>query len=856
MVNERFGKLKDLQFPISFQNWIFTLLFLPLAIYFRFIIGTSLILDKDYSSYLRSTWILGVLFLLWILWKWLRDQELVITGLEPALGGFFLVVCLSTFFSENSSFSLEKLIGITAYLVGAYILVDLKRYPQVWQGIINALLITAGFSSLLILVSALPWINLYQLTPGKIIANPIYLLEVIPRLPYSMGLHQSVTAGYLVMILPLAIYQLRKTRRWLSKAIQIAGILMNISVLFLTQSRGGLLGLFSSALVVIILLRKRIIEYVREHKLLSGLAGLILVLIGGGVFALLARTRGFDLGGLTVQMRFHQWQAGLQIIGEKPWLGSGLGTYGLKYLEIRDPAFYPGTFIHAHNQLVQITAELGLLGLLSLLLLLWSGIRVLRQDPAELTPASKTALIGLGGLFGVLIPDAILTSSMIVLLLLFYLVWMLPANRVLTDLARRSALAAVSAIGVIILGACGWILWKIHPYDQALKSAAQEDWAAASASLGIAQSRDRDNPYYPHAIGFTNGQLACQLEEYANLAIASYQDSLEVYPNWGIDRANTSVLYAMLGDFQSAAAEMERAIQEFPQQAQFNCLLGDYYYQLERTADAFSSYTDCILKAPGLIDSPYWQEDPGRSAILPDLIRAVEMDLVNRQADGAVKLLASLYSAAGKIDLARTSIEDYLAIHPNDLGGNLIYLKILEDHGALIAGKELIQKLLSANPRSSDLWLIKGKLDQQEGNLDQAEASYLLAHKLQPSTKSKYLLAGLYTAQGNIEDAQQILSATIDITAPYRMGDFSRQVAGRWPFREEYLDCMPQISSYSDEITPALDAAQGIETSNCSLAACIYQEWIDHQPGSGDAASRFEELPCRDSVDLNACYQP
>ena len=68
------------------------------------------------------------------------------------LGLFILAACLSTVFSVNPGLSLEKLIGISAYLLGFYLLLDLKRYPHLWQGIINALLITAGLSSLLILI--------------------------------------------------------------------------------------------------------------------------------------------------------------------------------------------------------------------------------------------------------------------------------------------------------------------------------------------------------------------------------------------------------------------------------------------------------------------------------------------------------------------------------------------------------------------------------------------------------------------------------------------------------------------------------------------------------------------------------
>ena len=73
--------------------------------------------------------------------------------------------------------------------------------------------------------------------------DPAYLLKILPRLPYSLRLHQSVTAGFLVMILPLGVYQLIRSRKIFWKVIQAAGLVVNLCVLLLTQSRGGLLGI-------------------------------------------------------------------------------------------------------------------------------------------------------------------------------------------------------------------------------------------------------------------------------------------------------------------------------------------------------------------------------------------------------------------------------------------------------------------------------------------------------------------------------------------------------------------------------------------------------------------------------------
>lgn len=115
-------KLKNIRFSIPFKYWVPTLLFLLLVLYFRFIIGSSLVLDKDFTTYTRTVWILGLVFILWLGWKWLFDDRLLTSGMEKYLGLFYLVTCLSTAFSVNPGLSLEKLTGISTYLLAKHIL--------------------------------------------------------------------------------------------------------------------------------------------------------------------------------------------------------------------------------------------------------------------------------------------------------------------------------------------------------------------------------------------------------------------------------------------------------------------------------------------------------------------------------------------------------------------------------------------------------------------------------------------------------------------------------------------------------------------------------------------------------------
>ena len=102
------GYIKNLQFPKSSLPWLATLSFLPLALYFRFVIGTSLVLYKDLDTYTQTAWILGLIFLLWLIWKWFFDDRFITTGLENIILAFFIASCLSTAFSDSPASALDN----------------------------------------------------------------------------------------------------------------------------------------------------------------------------------------------------------------------------------------------------------------------------------------------------------------------------------------------------------------------------------------------------------------------------------------------------------------------------------------------------------------------------------------------------------------------------------------------------------------------------------------------------------------------------------------------------------------------------------------------------------------------------
>ncbi|MDO8489463.1 MAG: O-antigen ligase family protein, partial [Candidatus Omnitrophota bacterium] len=121
--------------------------------------------------------------------------------------------------------------------------------------------------------------------------------------------------------------------------------------LLLTRSIGALLS-FSLALCLYFYLQGRF-----KKKSIILLLGILLVI--GAVFILRASTQKQHLQPVfSTMMRLSYWQDTLKIIKAKPLTGVGIGNFNL--MQSR----------YAHNSYLQIWAEMGILGIISIFLLI------------------------------------------------------------------------------------------------------------------------------------------------------------------------------------------------------------------------------------------------------------------------------------------------------------------------------------------------------------------------------------------------------------------------------------------------------------------------------------------------------
>jgi putative inorganic carbon (HCO3(-)) transporter len=186
------------------------------------------------------------------------------------------------------------------------------------------------------------------------------------------SINPNILAGGLLIIVPiLAALALRPTwtqRRWLPWLSGLAALWV-IGIIFLTGSRGALLGV-AVALILLVMLRWPRLFYALPLVLVAIGVGLA---VAGPQTILDALTSGAATDGIDgLDQRVEIWSRALYALHDFVFTGIGIGTFD-RVIPLLYPYFLvpPGIDIpHAHNLLLQVGVDLGTPGLIAYLALL------------------------------------------------------------------------------------------------------------------------------------------------------------------------------------------------------------------------------------------------------------------------------------------------------------------------------------------------------------------------------------------------------------------------------------------------------------------------------------------------------
>lgn len=170
--------------------------------------------------------------------------------------------------------------------------------------------------------------------------------------------HLSMT---LVALVPLALFFALTRRAFWCRALAAVVAVSSVAAIVFTHSRGGALGLATSALLWAMLGQKRL----RAGLLVIGIF-IAVALLAPSSFWARTETLGSFERDASAMGRVFAWEVTADISRDRPLTGVGLGAFPLAWSDYA-PREARGIALVAHNIFLSVLGELGLIGLALLL---------------------------------------------------------------------------------------------------------------------------------------------------------------------------------------------------------------------------------------------------------------------------------------------------------------------------------------------------------------------------------------------------------------------------------------------------------------------------------------------------------
>ncbi len=321
---------------------------------------------------LLVSWLIG--------WHWPGRKEPLLVKSVPNQAILFtlfayLGVCIwSVSYSTYPFLSIQALVRKTAeYLLFFVIVMEIADHPTVAPRSLRALLGAAWLVGIYAVI---------QQVAGR---DPIRDRALVYSRMVGPYENPNDLATFLMVVGLVMLAHLLSRPKQTRISGWLGGLLI-LGCLAWTLSRGALIGLWAGLSLLLIYSRKRMVGIGLSVAL--AMSSAVLFFRKGQFFEMLA----FSDAGL--QERHVMWKVGWRMIQDRPFLGHGLNTFMANYLDYADvPNNGPA---YAHNCLLQITAETGLLGLISFLLFLGSLFMVWNKALRKPAPPDlRLFLLGL-----------------------------------------------------------------------------------------------------------------------------------------------------------------------------------------------------------------------------------------------------------------------------------------------------------------------------------------------------------------------------------------------------------------------------------------------------------------------------
>jgi len=294
---------------------------------------------------------------------------------------FLLIVTISLIKNEHITAGVRDYIIYLAYLFLFFFITNNVKNEKQFISLIKLFFVTCS------LVSIYTILHFYGIIT--------YLKEYGPVIS-TIG-QKNWTSNYLALISPLmfSYFLLEKSKR--KKIFYSISLSIIYATLMICQSRGIWISIsLTSIFAIYIIFKFKIIKIFKENQKWLVILLLIFIVItiiystdnplNKSAITVTERAMStFDEKDPSINTRLLIWGTTLDMIKDRPILGSGIGTFKMNYLNYQavflqdnpDYIKYWGHAREAHNEYLQMGAELGIIGLgifLSILFIFYNNI--------------------------------------------------------------------------------------------------------------------------------------------------------------------------------------------------------------------------------------------------------------------------------------------------------------------------------------------------------------------------------------------------------------------------------------------------------------------------------------------------
>lgn len=428
-------------------------------------------------------------------------------ALDLPVIGLLVVYALVSVLGADATASLETLTLVIAYASLFLALLRVGKGP-LRQGLVIG---CAAVGSAWLGIIAIRWL--------QEAAAWVAIDGSMPPLQARSGTPWLSTDAVAALALLVAPYFLHVERTFLRRELLVLAIAGAVVVIPLSGGRVEWVGMLAAAAVYLGISRRDALSAARRPiALLLGAAALMVV----GLFVM------GNLG--TLSGRTFIWQTALAVIGKHPLVGAGPGNFSWVRLA-EAPDFlnrYP--VYHAHNVVLQILADGGVLLLAAVVGTGIVYVRYVARGSGHLTPAHRLGIGSLAGFAIVLLMDELTQLPALTGLAIG------GAALLAHDRSPAAAFRPVPVLRAIPPVAFLLLLLLALPATlaaQSARSAALEgrqlavagDWEGASRAFGVAASMWPTRARYELALGLASARLG-----HADEALAHYRRAHALSP--------------------------------------------------------------------------------------------------------------------------------------------------------------------------------------------------------------------------------------------------------------------------------------------------------------------------------------